>query len=286
MTQGILLFAHNSRDIDYSLLSTIAGGLAKKNLGMPVSLITDSSTLEWMIKSNIHSTAKQIFDQIILTDKPLTENKRNLYDGVDSKVVPFINANRSSAWDLTPYERTLLIDADYLILSSQLNKFWNVDEDILISKSINDVYSQDRIGYHDRYISDTGIHLLWATTIMFTKNQKTKVFFDLVKSIKNNYRMYGDLYRFNIEQYRNDISFSIAKHIIDGFETNLISSLPPVLTAIDKDRLIDVDNNKLTFLINQNRVDDYFAATFCNVDLHVMNKQSIIRNANKLLGIL
>jgi hypothetical protein len=121
---------------------------------------------------------------------------------------------------------------------------------------------------------------------MFTKNQRTKVFFDLVNSIKNNYRMYGDLYRFIIEQYRNDISFSIAKHIIDGFETNLVSSLPPVLTAIDKDRLIDVDNNKLIFLINQNRADDYFAATFCNVDLHVMNKQSIIRNADKLLGML
>jgi hypothetical protein len=40
MTKGVLIFAHNSPDVDYGLMATIAGGLAKKNLGVPVSLVT------------------------------------------------------------------------------------------------------------------------------------------------------------------------------------------------------------------------------------------------------
>ena len=32
MKKGCLIFAHNNRQIDYSLLALISGGLAKKNL--------------------------------------------------------------------------------------------------------------------------------------------------------------------------------------------------------------------------------------------------------------
>lgn len=286
MNKGVLLFAHNSRDIDYVLMAVISGGLAKKNLDVPVSLVTDSSTLEWVRQSKIYDKAISIFDKIILTDKPPINNKRNLHDGKNFKVVPFINGNRASAWDLTPYDRTLLIDVDFLIFSKSLNEYWDVDEDILISKSIDDIYTYKRLGYHDMFISDTGIHMYWATNVMFTKNEKTKLFFDLVKSVKSNYQIYSDIYRFNTQQYRNDIAFSIAKHILDGFETRLEKCLPPVLTAIDKDILLDVNSEKLLFLISDISNDDFIAASLKDVDLHIMNKQSIIRNSNKLLEII
>jgi hypothetical protein len=41
MKKGALIFAHNSRDIDYALMAIISGGLVKKNLKVPVSLATD-----------------------------------------------------------------------------------------------------------------------------------------------------------------------------------------------------------------------------------------------------
>jgi hypothetical protein len=286
MSKGVLLFAHNSRDIDYALMAVISGGLAKKNLQVPVSIATDSATLDWVKQSKIYDTFRTIFDQVILTDRPVTDNKRNLYDGKEFKIVPFINANRFSAWDLTPYDRTLLIDVDFLIFSKSLNEYWNIAEDIMISKSINDVCSQQRLGYHDKYISDTGIHLYWATTVMFTKNKKSKLFFDLVRSIKDNYQIYSDIYRFNSQQYRNDIAFSLAKHILDGFETRLENSLPPVLTAIDKDVLFEVKLDNLTILINDIHSDGFIASSFKNIDLHVMNKQSIIRNSKKLMELI
>jgi hypothetical protein len=287
MTQGAVIFAHNSRDVDYALLSMIAGGLAKKNLNVPVSLITDEFTANWMQTSNIFKKAANIFDQIIIISKPLTDNTRRLNDGASNKVVPFVNTNRDSVWDLTPYDRTLLLDSDFLIFSDRLNEYWDVDEDILISNSMNDVCEPSRAGYHDRYISDTGVHMFWATTVMFTKNDYTKTFFDTVNFVKENYKFYADVFRFNPQQFRNDIAFSVAKHILDGFETNTKITLPAVLTAIDKDILHSVDDSgKITMLLTPRMDNNYCAASFSNTDLHIMNKQSIIRNADSFFKLI
>jgi hypothetical protein len=118
---------------------------------------------------------------------------------------------------------------------------------------------------------------------MFTKNQKSKCFFDLIDYIRKNYSYYGDLFRFSTQQYRNDISFSVAKHILDGFETDTVISLPPVLTTQDTDILNTVNNNNLIFLIKTDFNDSYSAVSVADVDVHVMNKQSIIRNKTALL---
>jgi len=286
MTRGALIFAHNNRDIDYALMSLISGGLVKKHLEVPVSLVTDESTIAWMKTSKIYDSAVKLFDQIILVEKPKTDNQRRLHDGVNNTTVPFVNLNRANACDLTPYDRTLLLDSDYLIFSNLLNEYWDIDEDVLISKSINDIYDQKRLGFHDRYVSETGVHLYWATIVMFTKNKKSRAYFNMVNYVKDNYRYYGDLFRFDVQQYRNDISFSVAKHILDGFETQISPSLPPVLSALDKDILHSVDiTGKLTFLVSPMLNGVFCAAAIKNTDVHIMNKQSLIRNAQQLLEL-
>lgn len=287
MTRGALIFAHNNRNIDYALMSMISGGLAKKHLGIPVSLVTDESTVEWMKTSGIYDQAKNIFDKIILVEKPKTDNQRRLHDGINNTTVPFVNLNRANACDLTPYDKTLLLDSDYLIFSNTLNEYWNVDEDVLISRSINDIYDQKRLGFHDRYVSDTGVHLYWATTVMFTKTARSQAYFNMVNFVKDNYDYYGDLFRFDTRQYRNDISFSVAKHILDGFDTETKVSLPPVLSALDKDILHEVSpEGKLTFLVSPMLNGSFCAAAIKDTDIHVMNKQSLIRNAQQLLELI
>lgn len=282
MKKGIVIYAHNNRTVDYAMLAVISGGLAKKHLGVPVSLITDETTYQWMIDSNIDKRAQDIFENIIFVPKPETYNKRRLCDGINSDMVPFVNENRYSVWNMTPYDRTLLIDSDFLIWSNNIDKFWDVDEDILLGESINDIYGSQRVGYLDKYISETGVKLYWATTVMFTKNEKSKLFFDTVECIKNNYKWFADVFRFDDRQYRNDISFSIAKHIIDGFEQNTIC-LPSLLTVLDRDILHAVDGRRLTFLIDHRLDNNFCAATISDMDIHVMNKQSIFRNKDMLL---
>lgn len=286
MNNGVVIFAHNSRQVDYALMALIAGGLAKKNLDAPVSLITDESTVEWMKISKIIGKAKKVFDKIIEVKKPVTNNQRLLVDTYTSKMVPFVNSNRASVWDLSPYDRTLLIDSDFLIFSKSLAEYWNADSKFMIASSINDVRG-DRLGVLDKHVSETGMPLLWATTIMFTKDKETKLIFDLVDHIRENYVHYADLYGFNSSIFRNDVAFSIARHIINGFEYDPNNNLPPVLTAIGRDLIYDVDVDRITLLVNDEMTEDAVVATTIKQrDIHVMNKQSIVRNSKKFMSLI
>jgi hypothetical protein len=284
MKKGVLIYAHNSRFLDYALMSLIAGSLAIKHLNVPASLVTDATTLEWMKESNILIKASSIFENIIIVDRPITDNKRRLFDGMKEATVPFVNSNRHSAYEVTPYDRTLLIDSDYFIFSNKLSEYWNVENDIMIGESINDISPDNRLGFNDIYVSEVGVKLYWATTVMFSKTETSKLFFDTVELIKENYKYYADIYRFDNRQFRNDIAFSIAKHILDGFTQSAFGKLPPVLTALDKDVLANVDTTKLTFLIADQQ-EKYVPAVISNTDIHIMNKQSIIRYANELMEL-
>jgi len=119
---------------------------------------------------------------------------------------------------------------------------------------------------------------------MFTKNENTKTFFDLVEHIRENYKSFANLFRFDDRIYRNDISFSIAKHIMYGFETDNEYTLPDILSITDKDYLSHIDNNNLIVLASPRSDGNYCAAKISN-DLHVMNKQSILRNSNALMEL-
>lgn len=286
MKKGVLLFAHNNREVDYALLSIISGGLAKKYLNVPVSLVTDTETKEWMKTSGVLEKAEQVFDKIILTKRIDNNNLRKLNDGSQSKLIPFLNATRYQAYDLTPYDRTLLIDSDFLIFSDRLSEYWDHRASVLIGHSVNDIVG-DRIGYLDKTVSETGPHLYWATTVMFSKDKEAETFFKLLETISNEYEVFGDLYRFNIKQFRNDIVFSVAKHIMDGFNIDDCDSLPPLLTVQDRDMLIKVTDSKLHFLINNSQAPDtYFVSSIKDIDVHVMNKQSIVRHSKELMELI
>jgi len=286
MTKGVLIFAHNSTAVDYGMMAVIAGGLAKKHLKVPVSLVADTGTLAWMEETKTIKKAKKIFDKIISIDLPYTTNNRKLHDGLHSQVIPFINSNRCTAWQLTPYDTTLLIDSDFLIFSDRLNQYWDVDSSIMIAESMNDLRG-GRAKILDNKVSETGIHLFWATTVMFKKNNESKFFFQLVEYIRDNYAYFADLFRFDSRQYRNDIAFSVAKHIINGFETTKSYNLPPLTTVFDQDVLIDVDSKgKLIITTDFENSGDYVAATVQNTDIHIMNKQSILRHTDSLMRLL
>jgi hypothetical protein len=275
MTRGILIIAHNSRQVDYAKTAIIAGGFARKNLGLPVSLVTDKATLNWMKESGTFQKAFEIFDNIIETTRPQITNYRNLHDGLKADNVPFINATRSSAYELTPYDQTLLIDSDFLIMTDDLNRYWDTKHSVLVSDSMNDLVG-NRIGVLDRWTSETGVQLFWATTVMFTKNNTAKTFFNLVEYVKENYNYYSDLFRFDSRQYRNDISFSVALHIMSGFEKP-VNSLPPILTSGSKDILESIGcDGSLKILTNVG--EEFALASIKNRDVHIMNKQSLIRH--------
>lgn len=275
MTEGVLLFCYNNKQVDYAKLSVIAGALARKNLGKSVSLVTDRSTIDWMNYSGIFTEAEKIFDEIIETDRPELKNNRRLYNGQHAELVPFLNQNRYKAYDLTPYEKTLLIDCDYLIFDNSINEYFKIDQSVLIGESIQDIYSQDRLGYLDMNISEVSVKMLWATTCLFTKNKESKIFFDLVKTIHENYSAFSHLFRFNHNQFRNDIAFSVADHILSNFTVENKYRLPPVLSSIDKDIVYNLDINGVKLLVDKNLSGDYYLTSVKKSNIHIMNKKNL-----------
>lgn len=285
MNKGVVVLAHNNRQVDYAKMAIIAGKFAAENLHVPVSLITDDATVEWMQQSHTWTLAESIFDKIITVPRPITGNQRILHDGTDQACVPFLNSNRSVIWEHTPYQRTLLIDSDFIICSDQLSHYWDIEQDIMISDGLNDIQG-DRYGVLDQWTSETGVHLYWATTVLFTKNANTKIFFQLVDYVRENYKYYADLFRFRSDQYRNDISFSVAKHILDGFEKSSVA-LPRVLTVQDKDMLESInDDGRMIFAVKSaTDAESFYMASVKDQDVHVMNKQSIIRHYDRLISL-
>lgn len=287
MNKGALIFAHNSRDVDYILMAVVSGGLAKKNLGISVSLVTDESTAEWFRNLEYSNLLQTVFEHVIIVDKPVTDNRRKLRDGTTYKTVPFINANRSTAFDVTPYEHTLIIDSDYLVFSDNLNNYWDLEYDVMISSSMNDIRG-DRSEILDKRVSEVGPLLYWATTLMFKKTNYSRIFFDLVSFIKDNYDYYADLYRFDHRQFRNDIAFSIARHILNAHESDNFGTLPSIRTVFDNDILHSVsDTGALQFLVSDRHNPQEFAlASTKGADVHILNKQSIVRHSTDLLRLI
>jgi hypothetical protein len=74
----------------------------------------------------------------------------------------------------------------------------------------------------------------------------------------------------------------VSKHILDGFVESDLGTLPHFLSALDLDILYGVNDQRLTFLIDHRLDNNYCAAAISGVDLHIMNKQSIIRNQQQL----
>ena len=265
MTRGILIFAHNSETFDYVKIASIAARLAKKNLGLPVTLVTDADSL---------TSDVSVFDNLIVTEKPSTENTRV----VDNKVDYFFNFNRHQAYELTPYDHTLLIDSDLLILTDRLNSYWDVNESFLICERMNDLVGQ-RLTNNEYRVGDKTIPLRWATAIMFKKDRQSKVIFNMVKKIQKDYRYYFDLYDFKLENFRNDIAFSIAAHIVKGFKDTEIN-LPPMLFINPNENIFSVDNGSIRLMLDSENKKCMLSIK--GADIHVMNKHDILKFEKEL----
>lgn len=272
MNRGIIIFAHNNENIDYVKLSIVSAKLASKNLKLPVSLISDEKSIS---RYDINELKKS-FDNIIISDIPKSTNKRIL----DNSIVSFLNFNRFTSWDLTPYDHTLIIDADYFIFTDKLNQYWDMDQSLMISAGV-DYFSDSFLGRGDVMVSDISIPLRWATTVMFKRNQESKLFFNLVEFVKENYIFYSNLYSFDSRMYRNDVAFSIAEHIMNGHMNINIYRLPCVKTLRSTAKILKLKKDSyLKFLLTE---PENLILEIRNTDIHFLNKSDLMKNMEEFL---
>ena len=283
--RGFLLIAFNNNEIDYIKMACCCAISIKSHLEHNhITLVTEST--DWLEQILSKKTIKDIFDNIIIVDPPIQKNIRIHYDSPWTKFkAPFLNNKRANAYEMSPYEETILLDVDYLVMSNSLDLVWNNTEDFLINKDAVNLRNKK---FHSKEIrlSQDGIPMYWATLIYFKKSELAKRIFDLTIFIKQHYLFYKQLYKFPGSVFRNDYVFSIAIHIISGFVENNIKSFPngTIKTMDQKDDIVKIGDDNILFLSHDQKkpwINNLI--NFQQLDVHMMNKRSFLRQADKMI---
>jgi hypothetical protein len=208
-SRGVVLFAFNTDTVDYELIAKRASKLITHTLNLPVTLITDVGELP--------------------------TNFRQVYAGG----TVWYNSGRYLAYKLSPYDETLLLDSDYLILDDSLLKILDAVVDYTIMTK-NQNPTQSMTGN----MGILSLNYVWATAIAFKKTTKSKLLFELVGRIQRNYDYYIKLYNLREHNFRNDYAFTIADNILNGYTNS--SGIPwTMLTIANPITKIEIKNNKL-----------------------------------------
>ena len=284
------MFAHNNSEIDYFRLAVVNALLIQKNTGIKnITVVTDPHSLKQGEKTLGKRLIKKAINNIIVTEKDKDFKERNLRLYKDTshstKHLQFYNVNRCDAYDLSPYDETILVDVDYLILSDTLNHCWGHNNELMMNWKYQDIMYERKDPSLAR-LNDMGITMYWATVVYFRKTEYVESFFNLVKHVRNNPQYYKDLYKWQGTLYRNDYSFSIAAHVMSGFVDKGIPQLPTTLyKSFDTDDIHSaVDENTIIMYLEKPRSPgDFMLTKWQDVDLHVMNKWAINRISDEML---
>tara|TARA_A100001011_G_C14184345_1_gene788337 strand:+ start:22 stop:906 length:885 start_codon:yes stop_codon:yes gene_type:complete len=291
MSQGIVFFAHNNTEIDYGSVAIANATMIKHHMGVnAITLITDEGTMRHMNNTWDKEIIESTFENIKVTPRRKVENNKRYRDTRHKvNLLPFYNINRSSVYDQSPYEETLVIDVDYLICNDTLNAVWNHNENLLINNKSFDLLTGRHDNSFDR-VDDFGIDFYWATAFYFKKSEESKIFFDLLETIKANYPYFKTLYGITSYNFRNDHAFSIAVHMFNGFaKSGFVKNLPVdfLQHTLDYDELYDITSKgSLSFLLEKtSEPGKFIPARTDGVNVHVMNKYSIVRQSKKIIEV-
>jgi len=276
MSKGVLVFARNNSQIDYVKQAYYMAKRVQEFLDIPVSIVTDGSDY----LKNTLPDYETVFDKIIDTGFTDTYTLKRFNDGtLAGRQLEFKNDTRTLAYNLTPYDETLLLDSDYLVNNDILNNCFSSNKDFLIYKDAYDLANFRDYSEFD-YISDTSVPFYWATCVFFRKTTPNKIFFDLLQHIQQNWFHYNSIFQINSSVYRNDHAFSIAIHIMNGYQQGTFAGKMPgkLFYTTDKDILHKVDDRTFWFLIEkEDFLGEYTPVRFANHNIHVMNKFSLGR---------
>jgi|TARA_E500000081_G_scaffold124869_1_gene131176 hypothetical protein len=268
MSNGVLCFAHNNGKVNYLQQAEELAKRVKQHLNLPTTLVTSTS-------SELQNPT--LFDKVIeIADN--NENVKRYYNGTLShQRLSFKNNDRVKSYELSPYDTTLVLDTDYIICNDVFNNAFNSVHDFQIYRDGVDLCNWRKYAEFE-YINDTGIPFYWATCFCFKKTTETKIFFDLLQHLVKNWKHYEQVYNLGSRNFRNDHVFSIAIHMMNGFEDNDWAKILPgkMFYTLDRDIITKIKNNTLTFLLQKEKYNgEYVLASTKDINVHVMNKFSL-----------
>jgi hypothetical protein len=231
----------------------------RRHLNLPVAVVTDRAP-----------PPHYKFEQVIITSTE-GSNRRTFADINES--VTWRNGNRVDAYCLSPWSHTLVLDADYVVASDQLNAVLAVDQDFVAHRCAWDVTNHPAFDEHNSF-GRNRMPMWWATVMMFRKSTQAQLIFEAMTMIRDNWTHYRRLYSNNQPTYRNDHALSIALNIENG-HTLQTQDIPWSLASLTPDHQLtqlSADHYKVEYINSQNQPR---CIELKHQDFHAMGKQQL-----------
>jgi len=270
-SRGILIFAFNNKKVDYFSHACWVADRVNLYLDLPVSIVTDEASING--RNVTHN---------LITGVAESGGNRNFDHKTSDNVATWYNASRYTAYNLTPYNETIVIDSDYIVNSDQLKTVFELGHDVLCARNAYDVTNLNRFDPY-KYFGRYNFPHYWATVLFFRKSDFAKQFFDVLTMVRKNYKHYSQIYKFSHYMFRNDYAVSIALSMVYGHNLDAIPSIPWSLpTCYDDIDVINVSENtfQLNFTKKINNQDKVFRSTLNDCDLHCINKFALEKMVN------
>ena len=283
---GVCFFAYNNDQLDYINFSVLAAEQVKKHFTKHnnTCLITDEAGEGYLRSVYTEVEIDEIFDYIVTTDTPENQNYRAHYDSPWTEFsAPFKNGNKHEVFWLTPFERTILMDIDYIVQTNALETVFDKDNVNPVQMFKDARYLRYEFPrFKERWLHENGIPMLWSTVVYFDQSDESHLFFDTWAHIADNYDYYKFLYGFESKLFRTDFCVSIASHILDGMQIgDFVTNLPgnQMLNVDQKDDIVE-SNSADHFVFLAHDRDEPWKNILVKIekqDIHIMNKRALGR---------
>lgn len=259
MKRGAVIFAYNSGDIDYQAMAAWSADRIARHLCLPTTLITD-----------VAPDNSAAFDQVVLAH---AESGGTRHFSDIGHNVTWFNGNRMHVYDLSPYDETLVLDADLVVCSDQLNCLFDMSPDFLAPIDAYDV-TNTRSFDDLNCFGNNHMPMAWATVMRFRRSLLSKSIFDMMSMIRQHWQHYRDLYGIARPTYRNDHALSIALNTLHGHQAQW-PSMPWALASVVPEHMLqqlDHDQFKVTYTTTDSK---HRHVTIAGQDFHAMGKKHL-----------
>jgi len=218
MTTGALIFAFDNEKTDYVSMAAWSAKRIHRHLGIPTAVITDVDSQDLRLAH---------VDQVIYA-QPNSGGTRYFDD--HRSTVTWYNAGRANAYQLTPWEQTLVLDADYVVCSTKLRQLFDRPQEFMCHRHAWDM--SNICDFEDlNCFGHNRMPMWWATVMLFRKSNTAQYIFDCMHMVQTNWGHYRNLYHITDTNYRNDHALSIALGIVSG-HTLAVDNIPWNLASV------------------------------------------------------
>jgi hypothetical protein len=211
MNTGFLIYAQNTKDIDYV---KCAIALAKN-----IKTIMPNQNVSILTNNQIDNQYKHYFDKVI-----------NLPYGDLDKDGSWKLINDWQVYTASPYDYTIKLEAD-MYLPKPIDHWFDVlkERDIVICTTIRNFKQEiSNVRTYRAFIDDNKLPDCYNAITYFKKSDLAEQFFSIVKDVFENWERYKEILKCNVdENVTTDWAYALASHIL-GIEKTTLPDFTPM----------------------------------------------------------